>query len=102
MKGAARQHIREMAGKDRCRFCGGPPPLELTGRAGLMLCGGCAATHHKMTGADMSARVDRRVGGKSIDELWTAARETAEKLLQDDPELRRLALADPELRRFIH
>ena len=106
MKAAAQQQIREQAGKDRCRFCGGPPPLELTAPpASLMLCTECAATHREMTAttpADLSARVDQHVGGKSLDELWSGAQETAEKLLQDDPELRRLALADPELRRFVH
>ena len=105
MKTAARQHVREQAGKDRCRLCGGPPPLELTGPAALALCGGCAATHREMTAttpAELSARVDQHVGGRSLDELWSGAQETAAKLLQDDPDLRRLALADPELRRFVH
>ena len=105
LKTAARQHVREQAGKDRCRLCGAPPPLELTGPAALALCATCAANHHEMTAtppADLSARVDQHVGGKSLDELWTGALETAEKLLQDDPELRRLALEDPDLRRFVH
>ena len=105
-KTAARQHVREQAGKDRCRLCGGPPPLELTAPpASLILCAECAVTHREMTAtthAELSARVDQHVGGRSLDELWSGAQETATKLLQDDPELRRLALADPKLRRFIH
>lgn len=113
MKAAAATQIREMAGKDRCRFCGGPPPLELTAPpACLMLCAECAATHREMTATtpvDLSARVDQHVGGKSIDELWTAAQETAVACIErefpdamrDVPSAERLARA-AKIARGIH
>ena len=110
---AAQEQIREQAGKDRCRFCGGPPPLELTAPpASLMLCAECAVTHRKMhatTPAELSARVDQHVGGKSIDELWTAAQETAVACIErefpdamrDVPSAERLARA-AKIARGIH
>ena len=52
----------------------------MTGPAHLALCGECAATHHKMAGADLAAEVDAMVGGRSLDELWEAATETARSI----------------------
>ena len=113
MKAAAATQIRKMAGKDRYRLCGGPPLLELTAPpASLMLCAECAVTYRKMaatTPAELSARVDQHVGGKSIDELWTAAQETAVACIErefpdamrDVPSAERLARA-AKIARGIH
>ena len=94
MNRAARDRTREMAGKARCRQCGGSPPLELTNPPqSRMLCGECAAFHR-----ELSARLDKQ----SFEDLWADVQASTVQRLQDDPELRRLALEDPKLREYVH